>query len=124
LRGGTSSAKNGRVNVQERRRFVRYVVNVEFELVAGALRHRGETRDLGAGGCRIEVPAAIERGLAVEIRLSSPRTSLVVSGAAVVAWASHAAPFHAGLAFSDEVAEQVIPFMQALLGAVKLRNQE
>ena len=41
-----------------------------------------------------------------------------------MAWASHAAPSHVGLAFDDELAEQVIEFMKDLLGAVPILTAE
>jgi hypothetical protein len=111
---------NGPTPGPERRRFQRYEVNVSLELVVAGRRHRCETVDLGAGGCRVDLPFPLEKGTPAEVHLSSPRTSLVAKGDAVVAWASHAPPLHVGIAFSDPVAEQVIPFMHALLGPVKI----
>lgn len=108
----------------ERRRFVRYETRASIELAAGGQRHRGETDDLGAGGCRLSLPFTLEKGDAVDVRLGSPGASLVAQGGAVVAWVTHGVPCRVGLAFSDVMAEQVIPLMHALHGAASTEPDE
>jgi c-di-GMP-binding flagellar brake protein YcgR len=112
------------VNGTERRRFVRYEVRATIELRAGGQAYRSETEDLGAGGCRVAVPAAVEKGTPVWIRLTSERAGAAVEGEASVVWASKDLPCRLGVQFSDEVAELVIPFMRALLGPVPVRTGE
>jgi hypothetical protein len=111
------------VTAPDRRRFVRYDTRTTIELVARGQRHRCETDDLGAGGCRVTLPFTLEKGTSVEVRLTASGTPLVAHGGAVVAWATHGEPCRLGIAFSDAVAEQVIPLMQALLGAVPLEHE-
>jgi hypothetical protein len=111
------------VSAPERRRFVRYDTQTTIELVIRGQRHRCETDDLGAGGCRLTLPFALDKGLPVEVKLTATGTNLVATGQAVVAWATHGEPCRIGLAFSDAVAEQVIPLMQSLLGAVPLEHE-
>ncbi len=106
----------------ENRRFLRYDVSSTVELAAGPYRGSFETQDLGAGGCRITVDRPLEKGTAVTVRLRSDKSRIQPSGQARVAWASHAEPFHLGLAFSDDLAEQVIAFMQDLLGPVPIHT--
>jgi hypothetical protein len=105
------------VNGSERRRFVRYELNVDVELVIDGRSHRCRSEDLGAGGCRIQVPAAIERDRLVEVRLSSAAAAAHICGEATVAWVSQLAPHQVGLAFSDPLSEQAIPFIHAVLAA-------
>jgi hypothetical protein len=106
----------------EKRRFLRYDVRSTVELTSPAGREILETVDLGAGGCRLPTGRRIEKGLRVTVQLSSERSHLRPRGLALVAWASHAEPFHIGLAFDDDLAEQVIGFMKDLLGAVPIRT--
>jgi hypothetical protein len=106
----------------ENRRFLRYDVSSTVELAAGAFHGSFETQDLGAGGCRITIDRPLEKGTGVTVRLRSEKSRAQPSGQARVAWASHAEPFHVGLAFSDDLAEQVIDFMQDLLGPVQIHT--
>jgi hypothetical protein len=110
------------VQTVEKRRFLRYDVNCSVDLTAGAFRGAFETQDLGAGGCRLEVIQPLEKGTAVTVQLRSEKSRSQPSGRATVAWANHAPPFHVGLAFSDDLAEQVVAFMQDLLGPVPLHT--
>jgi hypothetical protein len=104
----------------ENRRFVRYEVQATVELSVQGQRRSVETDDLGAGGCRLTLAQPLEKGSTIMVRLHSRRTKREASGSAVVAWASAAEPYRVGLSFSDAVAEQVIPFMQDLLGDVAI----
>lgn len=107
----------------EHRRYARYDVESIVELTAAGRRQDFATEDLGAGGCRVTVPEPIGKGTVVTVRLRSERTRLEPSGQATVAWASQAPPYRVGLAFADALAEQVIPFMLALLGPVEIRQE-
>jgi len=104
----------------ERRRFIRYETRTTIELTVRGQRHRCETEDLGAGGCRLTLPFELTKGEPVEVRLSAAGTAVVADGRAVVAWVTHGTPCRIGLCFSDAMAEQVIPLMQSLLGAVQV----
>jgi hypothetical protein len=112
------------VSQPEQRRFARYDVDSTVELTSSAGRQVFHTEDLGAGGCRITVLRPLDKGAAVTVRLTSDRTKLEASGQATVAWASQGEPYRVGLAFTDGLAEQVIPFMLALLGPVQIRQGE
>lgn len=107
----------------ERRRYVRYDTRTTIELTVRGQRHRCETDDLGAGGCRVTLPVELRKGEPVEVRLSASGTTVVADGKAVVAWVTHGTPCRVGLCFSDATAEQVIPLMQALLGSVALERE-
>jgi hypothetical protein len=104
----------------EQRRFHRYDVRSSVEVAGPGWRGTFETLDVGAGGCRIAVDRAIEKGTEVTVKLRSERSSTCPHGQAKVAWANHAAPYAVGIAFSDELAEQVIGFLQDLLGPVPI----
>lgn len=110
------------MNGSERRRFIRYEVRAIVELVVAGTVHRCESEDLGAGGCRVALPALLEKGTPVSLRLRAPNGGAAAEGRAVVAWASHQVPCRVGLQFSDELAEQMISFIQTLLGPVPLRT--
>ena len=107
----------------ERRRFVRYDTRTTIELTVRGQRHRCETEDLGAGGCRLTLPFELAKGDPVEVKLSATGTTVVADGRAVVAWVTHGTPCRIGLCFSDAMAEQVIPLMQSLLGSVALEHE-
>lgn len=111
------------MNGPERRRFVRYDTRTTLELTVRGQRHRCETDDLGAGGCRLTLPFELQKGEPVEVRLTATGTNLVADGKAVVAWVTHGTPCRVGLCFSDATAEQVIPLMQSLLGAAALEAE-
>jgi len=108
--------------VVEKRRFVRYEVDARVEYVVAGQRQAHPTEDLGAGGCRLTVGRLIEKGTVLEVRLTSSICAAVVSGRATVVWASRTEPFQVGLQFSDEVAEQAIGFIHAVLGAVAIHT--
>jgi len=99
----------------ERRRHPRYELHVSVEVTHDGGHHRCESEDLGAGGCRITLPAALPRGAQVHVRLTSPATRLAPEGAGVIAWGSGGAALRVGIAFSDPLAEQVVPFIQDVL---------
>jgi hypothetical protein len=106
----------------EQRRFVRYEVRTEVEFELDGRRHRCQTDDLGAGGCRITTPHPMERGLALELSLGAGPSA--ARGRATVAWATVAEPYRIGLAFSDALAEQAIRLILAQLGEVALRTDK
>lgn len=105
----------------EKRRFVRYDVRADVSLAYRGKQHRCQTDDLGAGGCRIEVPWEMERGAVVEIALGSGGEA--ARGTASVAWMTHVAPFRVGLSFSDALAERAVSLIQAQLGSVRLHTE-
>lgn len=111
----------GGVTVKEKRQFVRYDVRtwVRFEHLGH--EYRGETEDLGAGGCRISVPWKLERGTALVVTLGDSGAAM---GQATVAWATQAEPFHVGLVFSDALAAYAIGLIQAQLGPVQIRTSD
>lgn len=112
------------MNTTERRRYVRHETRVTVELTVHGQRHRCETEDLGAGGCRVVLPFEVKKGEPVDVRLAAAGTAAVADGRATVAWASHGTPCRAGLCFGDAVAEQVITVIRALLGAVPIEREE
>ncbi len=107
---------------QERRRYVRHETRATVELTVHGQRHRCETEDLGAGGCRVVLPFEVQKGEPVEVRLTA--AGAVADGRAAVAWANHGTPCRAGLCFSDALAEQVIAVIRALLGTVPIETEE
>lgn len=106
----------------EQRRFVRYDVHASVELEIHGRRHRCETDDLGAGGCRIVVPWPVEKGLSVELTLGGGPGAPSARGRATVAWVTAAEPYRVGLSFSDSLAEEAIRLIQAQLGGVRLET--
>jgi len=109
-----------RVSTEEPRRYVRYAVSFTAEVSVGGQLMLCEGEDLGAGGCRAVVLFPLQKGQVVRVRLKSDRFALEPSGQASVAWSSRTPPYRVGLAFSDALAEQAVPFMHALLGPVRL----
>lgn len=102
------------------RRYVRYEVRFNAQLSSGGQLQSCQGEDLGAGGCRLVLLFPLPRGQAVRVRLRSEHTALEVSGQATVAWISRDPPYQAGLQFSDELAEQTVALIHALLGPVRL----
>jgi hypothetical protein len=119
---GTTGAAGSLVTTSERRRFVRYDVHSEVLIQAVGQQHRGQTDDLGAGGCRIGVPWPLEKGLEVQVTLGTGPDA--PTGRATVAWTIQNEPYRVGLAFSDPLAEQAIVLIQGMLGSVRLLSDE
>ncbi|HVO18711.1 MAG TPA: PilZ domain-containing protein [Anaeromyxobacter sp.] len=103
----------------EKRRYLRYDLRSTLELSTATGREAFETVDLGAGGCRIFTGRPFEEGLVVTVQLSSQRPSQRPRGTARVVWGSQAEPFQVGLAFDNELAEQVV---EELLSAVPIHT--
>lgn len=108
------------MSTEEPRRYVRYAVAFTAEVSAGGQLMICEGEDLGAGGCRAVVLFPLQKGQVVRVRLKSDRVGHEPTGQASVAWSSRTPPYRIGLAFSDALAEQTVPFMHALLGPVRL----
>jgi hypothetical protein len=72
------------------------------------------TEDIGARGCQVVLPAAVERGAAVSLTLSSPRvgSSLRIGGR--VAWVSPRPPWRVGIAFTPECLGEAARWMETL----------
>jgi hypothetical protein len=102
------------------RRYVRYDIRFTVQLSSGGQVQSCQGEDIGAGGCRAVVLFPLQRGQGVRLRLRSEQTPIEVSGQATVAWVSRDPPYRAGLQFSDDLAEQSVKFIHALLGPVRL----
>ena len=72
------------------------------------------TEDIGARGCQVVLPAAVERGVTVALTLSAPRvgSSLRIGGR--VAWVSPRPPWRVGIAFSPECLGEAARWMETL----------
>jgi hypothetical protein len=104
----------------EPRRYRRFPVQFTAEISGGAQLMVCEASDIGAGGCCATVLFPLQRGQEVRVRLRSDRVFVEPAGAATVAWTSRTPPYKVGLAFSPALAEAAVPFLQGLLGPVKL----
>ena len=102
------------------RRYVRHEVAFTAHLNASGQPQTCPGLDIGAGGCRVVAVFPPQRGQAVRLRLRSDRIPLEISGQATVAWVSRDPPYACGLQFSDELAEQAVRFIHAMLGPVRL----
>jgi hypothetical protein len=102
------------------RRYVRYEVRFSAQLNASGQLQTCPGEDLGAGGCRVVMVFPLQRGQLVRLRLRADAISLEISGQATVAWVSRDPPYRCGLQFSDDLAEQAVKFIHALLGPVRL----
>jgi hypothetical protein len=108
------------VPTDEPRRYHRFTVGFTAEISAGGQLMTCAGEDIGAGGCKAVVLFPLQRGQAVRVRLRSDRLALEPSGQATVAWTSRDPPYRVGLAFSDALAEAVVPFIHGMLGPVRL----
>lgn len=104
----------------EPRRYRRFPVQFTAEVSAGSQLMVCEGTDIGAGGCCATVLFPLQRGQEVRVRLRSDRVFVEPAGQATVAWTSRQPPYKVGLSFSAPLAEAAVPFLQGLLGPVKL----
>lgn len=102
------------------RRYVRYEVRFTAQLNAGGQLQTCPGEDIGAGGCRLVTVFPPQKGQAVRLRLRSDQVGQEISGQATVAWVARDPPYRCGFQFSDELAEQAVKFIHALLGPVRL----
>jgi hypothetical protein len=61
-----SACNESQAVVVEKRRFVRYEVDAQVELIVGGRRPAHQTEDLGAGGCRITAGQPVDKGTVAE----------------------------------------------------------
>jgi len=104
----------------ENRRYQRYKLPFAVQLSAGGATQVCEGIDLGAGGCRAVTLFPLQVGSSVRVRLTTDRTSLEPAGQATVVWTTREPPYRVGMRFSDQLGEQAVRFIHAILGPVRL----
>ncbi len=105
---------------EEPRRYRRFGVDHVAELSSHGKLMVCPGREIGVGGCSVTVLFPLQRGEQVFVRLRSAHSGSEPAGMASVAWASRNPPYRAGLAFSNPMAERVVPFLTAAVGPVPL----
>lgn len=96
------------------RRVPRDPVRCRAHVVTPTGKVETTTEDIGARGCQVVLPAALERGAVVALTLSAPRveSSLRIGGR--VAWVSPRPPWRVGIAFSPECLGEAARWMETL----------
>ncbi|HVO20559.1 MAG TPA: PilZ domain-containing protein [Anaeromyxobacter sp.] len=72
------------------------------------------TEDIGARGCQVVLPVAIDRGQPLRLLLDAPRTSSTLRVDGRAAWVSPRAPWRVGIAFLPEELSAAARWMEEL----------
>lgn len=96
------------------RRVPREPVRCRALVVARSARIETTTEDVGARGCQVVLPAAVQRGEPVALTLSAPRIAAILRIGGRVAWVSPRAPWRVGIAFTPESLGEAARWMEAL----------
>ncbi|HYD53290.1 MAG TPA: PilZ domain-containing protein, partial [Gemmatimonadaceae bacterium] len=96
------------------RRVPREPVRCRAQVLSPLGKVETTTEDVGARGCQVVLPAAIQQGQAVALTLSAPRLASNLRVGGRVAWVSPRAPWRVGIAFTPESLGEAARWMETL----------
>ncbi len=96
------------------RRVPRDPIRCRAQVAASTGTMETATEDLGARGCQVVLPTALERGAVVALTLSAPRVGASLRLGGRVAWVSPRPPWRVGIAFTPECLGEAARWMETL----------